>query len=223
MHDEDDFLRKLSETPADDTVRLVYADWLDERGDAESKTKAQFLRVTVRLMGTDSTSRLAETKEKELQQLAATLPTDWLAVVSRLKVEGCGQKSDRHLANRTASYADVETLFEFVCDKQWDEMTPTEDQDVRHCGQCKQNVHYCDTITVAREHAEKGHCVAVDLGIIRRQRPRPPACSGQVARPPKPSATRRGAALGGRSVARTRRTQAAAERGMNERMNEPEA
>ena len=53
MHDEADFLHKLLENPADDTARLVYADWLDERGDEESKTKAQFLRLTVRPLRAD--------------------------------------------------------------------------------------------------------------------------------------------------------------------------
>ena len=39
---------------------------------------------------------------------------------------------------------------------------------MRHCERCKENVNYCDTITAAREHARQGNCVAVDLGIIRR-------------------------------------------------------
>jgi hypothetical protein len=56
-----------------------------------------------------------------------------------------------------------------VCDKDWDELTVTEDNAIRFCESCKQNVHYCDTITVARAHARQGHCVAVDLGIIRRE------------------------------------------------------
>jgi len=29
-------------------------------------------------------------------------------------------------------------------------------------------VHYCDTIVTARQHAAEGHCIAVDLGVIRR-------------------------------------------------------
>jgi uncharacterized protein (TIGR02996 family) len=164
MHDEDDFLRKLSETPADDTVRLVYADWLDERGDEESKAKARFLRVTVQLMGPIQRVGWRSTREKELRQLAAKLNTDWLAVVSRLKVEMCGTKQAEERRRRMVSL-----LFDFVCDKRWDEMTATEDNGVRFCEGCKEKVHYCDTITEAREHAEKGHCVAVDLGIIRHE------------------------------------------------------
>jgi hypothetical protein len=98
-----------------------------------------------------------------MQPLAAALPTEWLAVVSRLTIDYCGAKraeSDR--------YELLTHQFEFVCDQEWDDMTPTENAAVRHCERCKENVHYCDTIVTARRHARQGHCVAVDLGIIRR-------------------------------------------------------
>lgn len=164
MHDEDDFLRKLLENPADDTVRLVYADWLDERDDAESKSKAEFLRLTVHLTGSIQRVGWRRPRENELRQLAAQLPTDWLAVVSRLKVESCGAK-------RAASelWERYRRQFDFVCDKHWDEMVVTSDNTVRLCETCQQNVRYCDTITEARKQAEYGHCVAVDLGITRRE------------------------------------------------------
>jgi uncharacterized protein (TIGR02996 family) len=38
------FLRAICENPEDDTVRLAYADWLDENGDPE---RAEFIRVHV--------------------------------------------------------------------------------------------------------------------------------------------------------------------------------
>lgn len=163
MHDEDDFLRRLSESPSDDTIRMVYADWLDERADEESRAKARFLRVTVQLMGPIQRVGWRRPREYELHQLAAKLPTDWLAVVSRLKVESCGAKRATN-----ELWEHYRRQFEFVCDKRWDEMTPTGDNAVRLCETCQQNVHYCDTIMEARKKAEHGHCVAVDLGIIRR-------------------------------------------------------
>jgi uncharacterized protein (TIGR02996 family) len=163
MHDESDFLRKLSETPSDDTVRLVYADWLGERDDDESTAKARFLRLTVKLMGPIQRPGWRKPRQRELMQLAAQLPTDWLAVVSRLKVENCGAN---RAGNRRRQRDRVQ--FDLVCDRRWDEMTPTSDPTVRQCDSCQQNVHYCDTITEAREQAQRGHCVAVDLGIIRR-------------------------------------------------------
>jgi uncharacterized protein (TIGR02996 family) len=164
MHDEGDFLRKLLENPADGTTRLVYADWLDERGDDEGKAKARFLRVTVQLNEPKRSIKWYTALRDEMQTLAAKLPTAWLAVVSRLKVEQCGAKrADERRRGR------ISLLFDFVCDKRWDELTVTSDNGVRFCGKCKENVHYCDTITEAREHAQQGHCVAVDLGIIRHK------------------------------------------------------
>ena len=38
MHDEDAFLQAMRERPDDATLRHVYADWLEERGDPRSQT-----------------------------------------------------------------------------------------------------------------------------------------------------------------------------------------
>lgn len=168
MHDESDFLNKLLDNPADDTVRLVFADWLDERGDAESTTKAAFLRMTAQLLEANLTTKRHVALRKKMQSLAAKLPTDWLAVVSRLQVERCAGK-ERSAKPPSGMRMSMSAFFNFVCDKRWDEMAPTDDAAIRHCDQCGENVHYCDTIVTAREHAWKGHCVAVDLGIIRRE------------------------------------------------------
>jgi uncharacterized protein (TIGR02996 family) len=46
MTDEDAFLAALKANPADDTARLVYADWLDER---DQPQKAAYLRAVVDL------------------------------------------------------------------------------------------------------------------------------------------------------------------------------
>ena len=46
MPDDDAFLRAIGEAPADDAPRLVYADWLDEHGDAD---RAEFIRVQVEI------------------------------------------------------------------------------------------------------------------------------------------------------------------------------
>ncbi|MDY3561613.1 TIGR02996 domain-containing protein [Gemmata sp. JC673] len=170
MNDEAGFLRALLETPADDTTRLVYADWLTERGDPESAAKARFLRLTVRFR---QSGRTDEYQQAELQPLAAALPPEWLGLVSSLKVEGCPAKAPAPppplVQGGLRLGIHLGGLFQFVCDQGWDDMAPTGEPTVRRCAQCGKDVHYCATITDAREHADEGHCVAVDLGIVRRE------------------------------------------------------
>jgi hypothetical protein len=97
-----------------------------------------------------------------LQHLAADLDTGWLAVVSHLAIENCGAKREMELPPwRPLS-------FTYVCDRQWQDLDAAEGDGVRFCTTCKEKVHYCDTIGKAREHARAGHCVAVDLGVLRR-------------------------------------------------------
>lgn len=51
-------------------------------------------------------------------------------------------------------------VFRQECPRQWDQLTPTEDPSVRHCGQCKQNVYLCSTDDETLSHAHAGHCIA---------------------------------------------------------------
>ncbi|QEL13214.1 TIGR02996 domain-containing protein [Limnoglobus roseus] len=172
MTDEDAFLRKLLDNPADDVVRLVYADWLEERDRA---AKAEFLRLEA----------VAEPDAKRLQALAADLDTKWLAVVSKLMIERCGQprqiwafQSRRITAHlRRTQTSEAPPQFEFECPKRWEKLKFTANPKVRHCEGCREHVFYCDTIQVARAHALRGRCVAVDLGIIRE--------NGDLERPPR--------------------------------------
>jgi uncharacterized protein (TIGR02996 family) len=73
--DEDVFLRAISAAPDDITVRLVYADWLEERGDP----RAEFIRLQVRLREVpleDPTRTALQTREQELR---VDFPAYWLA------------------------------------------------------------------------------------------------------------------------------------------------
>jgi uncharacterized protein (TIGR02996 family) len=164
---EDGFLRAIHDNPKDDATRLVYADWLDEQGDAVSAAKAEFLRATAELAASTKPKGWKKAKRKRLQELAAGLDTDWLAVVSRLRVENCAGKRAEGEEIRPGPRL---IQFEFLCDRRWEELRPTEGRAVRFCDACRHYVHYCDTITEARRHAQDGHCIAVDLGVIRRER-----------------------------------------------------
>jgi uncharacterized protein (TIGR02996 family) len=173
MHNDAEFLANLSANPADDTTRLVYADWLEEQGDPLSAAKGEFLRLTVELATPPPAGKndWHKARQQRLQQLAAGLDTEWLAVVSRLAIENCyGKRAESRPVRRRRFRPRSMMGFNFLCDRRWEDLRPTEDQAVRFCDACRQGVHYCATITEARQHAWEGHCIALDLGVIRRDR-----------------------------------------------------
>ncbi len=141
MHTDAAFMSKLLENPADDTARLVYPDWLDERGDEQSSRRAMFLRTTVALMDKTKNAGWRKARRKELQQLAAGITdAEWLAVVSRLKVENCGVKRPR-VEPGTRWIGDPPPLrIDFECDRRWDELRRTDEVAVRFWDGCLEHV-----------------------------------------------------------------------------------
>lgn len=150
MTDEDAFLRAVLADPAAATPRLVYADWLDDQGDPVSDRKARFIRLEERLAETPERSLNHIRFVGSLQQLAAGLDPEWLAVVGHPALEACRLR------------------FQFECPARWDRLTPTTDPRVRHCASCDRAVFHCDTIDEARRHAAAGECVAVSPVLVRR-------------------------------------------------------
>ena len=128
----------------DEASRLVYADWLEQRGDHE---RARFLRLQAEIAGMkpDSIFLLAA---HELRTLAAGLDPAWRRAVAQVAVEGC-------------------VGFELQCPKQWSSLESTERSDVRFCGACQQQVFYCTTIESARRRAQRNECVAIDIKLER--------------------------------------------------------
>lgn len=79
MNDEDEaFVRTIVDRPGDDTARLVYADWLDERDDPRSA----YLRAELEWARTGK-------KVRALRSLAKQLDPVWVARVSRPPVGVC--------------------------------------------------------------------------------------------------------------------------------------
>jgi uncharacterized protein (TIGR02996 family) len=79
MIDEPGFLAQLYTNPADDTTRLVYADWLEERGDR----RGAYLRQEVEVAGLDEWSDGYRDRERELSRLRQGLPAEWLELAGR--------------------------------------------------------------------------------------------------------------------------------------------
>lgn len=160
----DAFLQSVLDNPKDDSARLVYADWLEENAAPDAIPKAEFLRLTVALATEKASKNERKASRKRLQKLAAELDTGWLAVVSRMPVENCrvSQRSGRAPRQLAAH-------FQFLCNRNWEDLQTTNDTTIRFCNDCQKNVHYCDTIVEARNQADRERCVAVDLGVIRRE------------------------------------------------------
>jgi uncharacterized protein (TIGR02996 family) len=73
MSEEQAFLETLAAHPGDDVTRLVYADWLDERGDA----RGRYLRLEIELAGTAEDDERIGQLEAELRQLRDGLSVEW--------------------------------------------------------------------------------------------------------------------------------------------------
>jgi uncharacterized protein (TIGR02996 family) len=76
VSDEAAFLDALAANPADDTARLVYADWLDEHGEP---AKAEYLRLVVALARVETDYAREQPDVARTLALAEILPADWRA------------------------------------------------------------------------------------------------------------------------------------------------
>jgi uncharacterized protein (TIGR02996 family) len=75
---DEGFLRALQEEPEDDPLRLIYADFLDDRGDPSSVARAELIRVQVELAAPAVTPQRAEALEQRQRELLASWERTWL-------------------------------------------------------------------------------------------------------------------------------------------------
>jgi uncharacterized protein (TIGR02996 family) len=154
MIQEEAFIQHIQAHPDDAGLRLIYADWLEERNDP----RAAFLRAEAELAALPKKNKRRVALRARLREMAREIDPDWLAAIDRAPVENCGHDQ-----------------FEFECPKRWEELKPTGEGTVRFCEDCKKNVYYCGTVGEARLHTAEGHCVAVDSRQERtRQDVEPP-------------------------------------------------
>lgn len=80
MTQDESFLQSIREDPDDDAMRLIYADWLEERGDPHG----EFIRVQVELARTPpSDPRVPEWKQRQ-RELVEAHGAQWLAPLRAL-------------------------------------------------------------------------------------------------------------------------------------------
>jgi uncharacterized protein (TIGR02996 family) len=137
----------------DDMSRVVYADWLEERGEA---ARAEFLRAQELLVATAVDDPRFRERSDRMRELGAAIDVRWRYKVARPLIENC-------------------LAIEFACPRDWGSLATTEKRNVRYCGSCAKQVFYCATVDEARRHAQRGRCVAVDVVPLRHPRDLEPA------------------------------------------------
>ena len=140
MTDDAAFLSAIQANPNDELARLVYADWLDERGDP----RGAYLRAESEL---SATAKPTETHRLSLRLVSDGVPHDWIAAIARVPIEACRLR------------------FRFECPKRWESLTLTDDPSVRRCGQCCETVKFCTSVVEAQQLAASSFCVAVDASL----------------------------------------------------------
>src|SRR5436190_23323997 len=80
---DDAFLQAILEDPDDDTPRLIYADWLEERG----APRGEFIRVQCELATLEPDSPRRRILEARERHLLAAHRTDWLGPIREMANE----------------------------------------------------------------------------------------------------------------------------------------
>jgi uncharacterized protein (TIGR02996 family) len=70
------FMRRIVEDPHDDVVRLVFADWLEERGE---ELRAEFIRLSIELANSDARQEKWRSKQERYERIRLHHQFDWLA------------------------------------------------------------------------------------------------------------------------------------------------
>lgn len=80
MNEDAAFIRALRDQPTDETTRLVYADWLDDRSDP----RAEYLRAEAAWVALQPSDEQYRPLYRRVSQLAAALDPEWFAAVGRM-------------------------------------------------------------------------------------------------------------------------------------------
>lgn len=136
------FLLRLRDHPGDLEMRMVFADWLEQSGQAK---KAEIVRLLAEAPAEYSDAA------KRLHALSDAVDDEWLAIVTRTAIEKC------------------DSPFKFQCPKVWESLTSTDDATVRHCSTCNQAVFFCANLSQVRVHGMAKRCVAFSPKFMRSQ------------------------------------------------------
>jgi uncharacterized protein (TIGR02996 family) len=159
MNEEDGFVAAILADPRDDTPRLVFADWLEERGDP----RGEFLRISLRLEALfkedppeEMRAKVRRVREiaklqKRLRELREIVPLDWALKLFRGSIECCGYELDDGTD----------------CPGRWEALPETDDPTVRRCSSCIRTVWFCWSTAEVRQALSSGHPVVKAMVLDR--------------------------------------------------------
>ncbi|MEK6233085.1 MAG: TIGR02996 domain-containing protein [Planctomycetales bacterium] len=157
MSQEELFLREIDAEPGNQAARLIYADWLEERGDL----RADFIRILARLQETDETDPEFDRLHARKESLRDSIDVAWQQRLGYLRFKE--HDADVESCEEIENYDPTTDRFriDYACPVEWNNLRLTEEEDVRYCGHCEQRVHYCKTEKALESHVQRGHCVAM--------------------------------------------------------------
>ncbi len=173
------FLHSILDNPDDDASRLVFADWLDDQGQAD---KARFVRLEVELSRLPRLHERFPASREELERLEEVLDWRWCFPLLRPgRLLNCGLAETVAEGLEAAGQARDALAFRFAyeCPNRWADLRSTEVAGVRYCEECQKDVHFCASREEAEQHTLQGDCIAISsrvaLGVLRERGEPPPA------------------------------------------------
>jgi uncharacterized protein (TIGR02996 family) len=105
MQTRDAFLADICARPDDDAPRLIFADWLDEHGDAADRARAELIRVQCRLAALPDEHRERPPLEERSRELLALHEAGWRAQLPSLPGVRWGDWERGFVGDATVAHA----------------------------------------------------------------------------------------------------------------------
>lgn len=138
------------------------AEWrrhLDERGDVRGEVLALAEELAAEPPPGEAEREVFEAKRVRLALLLRDVDPLWWSLARAIPdLLNCG----------LARGLEARVRFAFVCPRSWEELTPTSEAGVRHCGACGEHVYKVETLVAAEELARRGSCIAVPAQLAER-------------------------------------------------------
>ena len=184
---ETELLKAIAADPDSSPLRLIYADWLEERDDPRCeylRLECQFQELIARTRQQadtkESVSRLARLRRRLSELLTGPrtteqrLPGPVKAQLQSLRErmtelrEECESPWLAAVSRSGVSCCEKTADFRFECPLKWTDLTPTADPYVKHCAACESPVYFEIDLSMAQERASEGKCVCVPADMTSR-------------------------------------------------------